>query len=474
MPSKTRSPFREESFLDWDVGKLLLHFSVPCVLSLLVGALYNIVDQIFVGQGIGYLGNAATNVVYPITVIGLGFAYLLGDGCAAFLSISLGKGEKDKGSKAVSLVLVSLFVISALIILFGFCFQDQLLTLFGATDSCIGYAREYYRIILSGMFFYIVSSGLNSVIRADGSPRYSMLSMIAGAVVNLILDPIAILAMNLGMAGAAWATIIGQFVSFCFSIIYLWRSKNFKIHLKTLFAFDSSIFFRVLSLGVSSFITQISIVLTCIVTNNVMIRYGASSEYGSDIPLAVMGIVMKVFSIVIAIVLGISIGGQPIIGYNYGARKYGRVLKTMKLVFLSCGIVGAVATILFEAIPQYLILIFGNGGEEYMKFSVLCFRIYLGAILLTCLQKSCCISLQSLGKPWKAILLSLIRDTITLLPAVLILPLFLGIEGALWSGPVSDILAILVTGIVVSRECHKIALLDKEQTEESKSALSRS
>jgi Na+-driven multidrug efflux pump len=187
-----------------------------------------------------------------------------------------------------------------------------------------------------------------------------------------------------------------------------------------------------------------------------------------------MGIVMKVFSIVIAIVLGISIGGQPIIGYNYGARKYGRVLKTMKLVFLSCGIVGAVATILFEAIPQYLILIFGNGGEEYMKFSVLCFRIYLGAILLTCLQKSCCISLQSLGKPWKAILLSLIRDTITLLPAVLILPLFLGIEGALWSGPVSDILAILVTGIVVSRECHKIALLDKEQTEESKSALSRS
>ena len=271
--AKTAEKFSEKSFAEWDVKKLLIHFSIPCILSLLVSALYNIVDQIFVGQGVGYLGNAATNVVYPITVIGLGFSLLLGDGCAAYLSISLGQGDKEKGNKAVALSLVSLFVISGLIMLFGYLFQDQILTLFGATESCMDLARTYYRIVLSGMAFYVVSSGFNSVIRADGSPRYSMISMVTGAILNVILDPVAIFALNLGIAGAAYATILGQFVSFVFSIVYLWHSKNFKLTLHS-FQFDSHVFFRMLTLGISSFITQISIVITCIVTNNIMTSYG--------------------------------------------------------------------------------------------------------------------------------------------------------------------------------------------------------
>jgi len=459
--TKAASKFNTNSFTEWKISKLLLHFSIPCVLSLLVGALYNIVDQIFVGQGVGYLGNAATNVVYPMTVIGLGFAYLLGDGCAAYLSISLGKGEKEKGSKAVANVLIILLIISALIMTIGFCFQDQLLYFFGATDTCLDYARTYFRIILSGMFFYILSSGLNSIIRADGSPSYAMISMVSGAVLNLIMDPIAIFGLNLGIAGAAYATILSQLVTFLISLIYLWHSKTFKLSLSS-FKFNPSILKDVVVLGVSSCITQLSIVITCVVTNHIMITYGANSEYGSDIPLAVMGIVMKVFSIVIAIILGISVGGQPIIGFNYGAKRYDRVLKTFKIIIISVGIVGLIATIVFEALPQYVILLFGVKGEEYTKFSILCFRIYLGGIFLTCLQKSSCIFLQALGKPVKAIILSLIRDTISLIPAVLILPLFLGIEGALWSGPFSDVIAGIVTFIIVVIECRHLSILAKE------------
>ncbi|MFA6755874.1 MAG: MATE family efflux transporter [Bacilli bacterium] len=445
------------------ISKLLLRFSIPCIMSLLVSALYNIVDQIFIGQGVGYLGNAATNVVFPITVIGLGFALLIGDGAAAKLSLCLGKGDKESGPKTIANSIILMLIISFLIMLFGYIFTDNLLYLFGATDNCIGYARDYYRIILAGMPFYMLSSGLASVIRADGSPRYSMILMVVGAIINIICDPIAIFVFNWGVVGVAYATILGQLVSFVLAIIYFWHTKTFKFN-KDCFKPHLSLLGSSLLLGISSFITQISIVLVAITTNNMIGKYGANSEYGVDIPLSVIGIVMKVFSIVVSIIVGISVGGQPIIGYNYGAKKYKRVLGTYKKVIISCGIVGLVATIIFEAFPQAIISIFGSESETYNKFATLCFRFYLSGICLTCLQKSSCIFLQAVGKPVKSILLSLSRDTLFLIPAVTILPIFYGIDGVMYSAPVADVLAIIVTSILIFIEYKKIhSLIKKEE-----------
>lgn len=445
------------------IGKLLLRFSIPCILSLLVSALYNIVDQIFIGQGVGYLGNAATNVVYPVTVIALGFSLLIGDGCAAKFSISLGKGDSETGKHAIGNSIISIALIGVLISIFGFMFADQILYFFGATENCFSYAREYLLVILLGIPFYMFTSGMNAVIRADGSPRYSMISMAIGAVLNLILDPIAIFWLHWGVAGAAVATVIGQAVSCIFTLAYFRHPKNFRLD-KGSYKPNFKLQGQVSLLGISSFITQISIVVVCAVTNNVMVQYGVQSEFGADIPLSVIGIVMKVFSIVVSIVVGIAVGGQPIAGFNYGAKKYDRVLKTYRLVIIASAAVGAVAMLLFELFPETIISLFGSEGETYTKFAVLCFRIYLGGILLGSIQKASCIFLQSIGKPIQATILSLSRDIIFLIPAVIILPMHYGIVGALWSAPLADVLAIILTVILVSIEYKKISAASKQPT----------
>lgn len=448
------------------IGKLLLKFSVPCIMSLLVSALYNIVDQIFIGQGVGYLGNAATNVVYPVTVIALGFSLLIGDGCAAKFSISLGKGDSETGKRAIGNSIISITVIGILISIIGFLFTDRILYFFGATENCIDYAREYLRVILLGIPFYMFTSGINAVIRADGSPRYSMISMVIGAVLNLILDPVAIFLLDWGVTGAAVATVIGQVVSCIFTLVYFRNPKNFRLN-KYSFKPNFKLLGRVSLLGISSFITQISIVVVCAVTNNVMVKYGVQSEFGADIPLSVIGIVMKVFSIVVSVVVGIAVGGQPIAGFNYGAKKYDRVLKTYRLVIIAAATVGAIAMLLFELFPKALISVFGSEGETYTKFAVLCFRIYLGGILPGSIQKASCIFLQSIGKPVKATLLSLSRDIIFLIPAVIILPMYYGIVGALWSAPLADILAIILTVILVSAEYKKLSDASKHTLDDT-------
>ena len=451
---------------DEKIGKLLLRFSVPCVLSLLVSALYNIVDQIFIGQGVGYLGNAATNVVYPVTVIALGFSLLVGDGCAAKFSISLGTGNVKSGSRAIGNSFVSIIIIGSVITIIGFLFTDEILYFFGATDNCIAYARDYMRIILIGIPFYMFTSGMNAVIRADGSPRYSMLSMVVGCLINIILDPIAIFVLHWSVAGAALATVVGQFVSCMFTLAYFRRPRSFHLD-REAFKPDLRLFGRVCSLGISSFITQISIVIVCAVTNNVMVKYGMMSEFGADIPLSVIGIVMKVYSIVVAVIVGIAVGGQPIAGFNYGAKQYDRVQKTYRFVVTACAIVGTIAMLIFELIPDRLISVFGSGSEEYTEFAVLCFRIYLGGILLGSIQKASCIFLQSIGKPIKATLLSLSRDIFFLIPATLILPVYYGIVGALWSAPLSDGLSIIITVILVSVEYKKMTVtVNKSKNEQ--------
>lgn len=431
------------------ISKLLFQFSIPCILSLLISSLYNIVDQIFVGNSsIGYLGNAATTVVYPITIIAVAFAWCFGDGTAAYLSLCQGRNDTENSHKSIGNSILITFIISIIFVILGYLIMDKLLYIFGASKVTIGLARDYFKIILIGMPFYMLANAVNSVIRADGAPKFSMASTLSGAIVNIILDPIFIFGLNLGIKGAAWATIIGQFVSFIVSFIYFFRSKTFKLKRES-FKINLNVFSNVIKLGISTFITQMSIVVISLVCNITLAKYGAISKYGADIPIATIGICMKVFSIVINIVVGIILGAQPILGYNYGAKKYDRVKDTFKLVLKSSIVVGLIATLIFELCPEIVIKMFGSSNKLYMEFAIKTFKIFLMLVLCTCLIKMFSIFLQAVGEPLKAAVVSLARDIILFVPLVIILPRFMGVEGTLWAAPAADLLGMLVSGILL-------------------------
>nr|WP_297708472.1 MATE family efflux transporter [uncultured Butyrivibrio sp.] len=420
------------------IGKLLLKFSIPCIMSLLVSALYNIVDQIFIGRGVGYLGNGATNVVFPITVISLAVALMLGDGCAAFLSLCQGKKDLKSANKSVGNA-VSLLVLSGLVMTALFAiFKVQILNAFGATENNFAYANEYFNFIIIGIPFFVVGNGLNSIIRADGSPKFAMITTLVGCIINVILDPVAIFGLGWGMMGAALATITGQIVTAVCGIIYLTRAKAFKLDKKS-FLLDGNIIRKFLPLGISSFLTQISIVVIMGVMNNVLVTYGARSKYGADIPLTVVGIVMKVFQIVVSVCIGIAAGSQPIIGYNYGAGEYKRVKELFGAIIKAEAVVGIVAMVLFEVFPLQITSIFGSEDGLYNEFAVMAFRVFLSMIVLTCIQKAASVFLQALGKPVMAMGLSLLRDFVLSVPFAIILPIFFGVEGALYSAPIADL-----------------------------------
>lgn len=446
------------------IGKLLLNFSIPCIISMLVGALYNIVDQIFIGNGVGYLGNAATNVVYPFTVIALALALLIGDGASAIFSLYLGKKDNESANKGVGNSLVLMVIISIIVTLFGFLFQEQILKVFGVTSGTYSYAKDYYQVILIGIPFYILTSGLNGIVRADGAPKFAMFATLLGAILNIILDPIAIFVFHLGVKGAAIATIFGQIMSCIVTLLYFIKPKKVKLT-RDSFKLDKGICKKITMLGVSSFITQISIVIVIAVANNMIVKYGALSKFGSDIPLSVVGIVMKVFAIVIAIVIGITIGSQPIIGYNFGAGKIDRVKKTFKLILITNTIIGIIAFILFQVFPQYIINIFGSESNLYNEYALLCFRIYLAGIIFTCITKCCSIYLQSIGKPIKSMILSLSRDIVIFIPALIILAHYYGVVGMLWSSLIADVVSFLLA-IIVLRNHNKSEQEEKVASEE--------
>lgn len=436
------------------IGKLLVHFAVPCVLSMLVSALYNIVDQIFIGWGVGYLGNAATNVVYPFTVLALAVALMIGDGSAALFSLSQGAGDHETARRSVGSGIVLALIASVVLTAAGLLLRDPLLHLFGVTDSCYNDAVEYMTVITAGIPFYIFTSAMNGVIRADGSPRYAMISTVVGAVLNLIFDPVAIFALNMGVRGAALATIIGQIVTCILSALYFRKPKAFALDRRS-FVLSGKISGRVLQLGVTSLVIQVAIVIVMSVANNMVGRYGPESVYGADIPLSVVGIVMKVFGIVIAFAVGIAVGGQPIVGYNYGAGNFSRVQETAKKILLADVVVGMIALLLFELCPQVIVRLFGSESDLYSQYANLCFRIFLSGIVLTCVQKAGSIFLQSIGKPVQSTLLSLSRDVIFFVPGLLLTPAF-GVEGMLWAAPVADVLAFAVTVLLVGRELKKM------------------
>lgn len=442
MEQKSNNYLAEEK-----IGKLMLQFSIPCIMSLLVSSLYNIVDQIFIGQGVGYLGNGATNVVFPVTVIALAFALMIGDGCAAYLSICQGKRDKENAHKSVGNAIVLVIGLGIIFTLVMALLRTQFLKAFGATENNMGYAQEYFKYIIIGIPFFMFTNAMNSIIRADGDPKFAMISTLIGAIINVILDPIAIFVLKWGMMGAALATIAGQIVSAVLAVYYLCHTKTFLLK-KSSFSVNLNIIKKILPLGSSSFLTQVSIVIIMAAMNNMLVIYGASSKYGADIPLTVVGIVMKVFQIVISIVVGIAAGSQPIIGFNYGAGRNERVKKLFQTMMIAEAIVGAAAMFAFEVFPLQIIHIFGSEDGLYNEFAILAFRIYLSTIILCCLQKATSIFLQALGKPLFSTGLSLLRDFILSVPLVLLLPRSFGVMGTLYSAPIADIISFIIVVIL--------------------------
>lgn len=435
------------------ISKLMFKFSVPCILSLLIGALYNIVDQIFIGNSeLSTLGNAATGAVFPIFIVAQAFAWCFGDGCAAYLNICQGKKDTASAHKAIGTgITVTLFFAFVLMAIF-YPLKMHLLPVFGASENSLKMAVEYFDIILAFFPAYMLSNMINSVVRSDGSPTWAMIAMLIGAATNLILDPIFIFGFHWGMKGAAFATVIGQVISFVLSALYLFKTKTFKLSSKS-FIPDFKAFSGAMKLGISTFVTQMTILVISVTCNIFLSKYGALSVYGVDIPIAVIGIESKVFTVVINIVVGIILGCQPIIGYNMGAQKYDRVKKLYFSILFCTLAVGVMSTVLFEFFPDKVVGLFGTptnipNPDDYWIFAEKLFRIFLSLITFTCVVKMSSIFFQAVGKPVYAIVTSIIRDIIFFVPLVIILPKFFGIEGILYAAPISDIVAMAVTVVL--------------------------
>ena len=425
------------------ISSLIRKFSIPCIISMVVNALYNIVDQIFIGRGVGYLGNGATNVVFPLTIIGLAISLMCGDGTSAYLSLKLGEKKKEEAAKGVANGIILACILSVLFCTITLIFLPQLLNLFGCTDNLRELSLAYGGIISMGLPFTMVATTLNSIIRSDGSPKYSMTTMIAGAVLNIILDPIFIFKFNMGVQGAAIATVISQILNFVLNVLYIRKFKSIRISKKSL-ALNFNIIKKIMALGISSFITQMSYVCVMSVINNLLGKYGADTKYGSEIPITVVGIVMKINQILTSVILGIAVGAQPIFGYNYGAKKLDRVKTALKYVIGSSVCISTLAFILFQTIPDKLISIFGSGDDNYIEFACIAFRTYLLLCICNGVQIPSGIFFQAIGKSSKSALLSLSRQIILLIPSMLILGGIFGLTGVLAAGPVADGIAFIL------------------------------
>ena len=433
------------------ISKLLLKFSLPCVFGLLITAFYNIVDQIFIGNSeLGYFGNAATGVSFPVICIANAFAWCIGDGAASFLSICAGRGDGDRAHKCVGTGLTVAVMIGVVLGIVGFVWARPLMALFGASNQTLDMATEYFRIVVAFFPIYLLMNVMNSMIRADGSPSWAMVAMLTGAVVNIALDPLFIFVLKWGIAGAAWATVIGQSMSFMVCLCYLRKPKTFHLSRRS-FILHKQVLAKMIALGGSTFFTQISIVVLSLVSNITLAKYGALSKYGPDIPLSVFSIQTKVYTVVCNIVVGIVLGGQPLFGYNYGAGKLDRVRQAYRQVLCASLIVGFSAVLIFELCPQVIINIFGTGNALYQEFAVRSFRIYLSLTMVTCLVKLTSIFFQAIGKPTYAMTTSLIRDIVCFTPLALLLPKMLeqsnpgsGINGILYAAPISDVIALIV------------------------------
>lgn len=433
------------------IGKLLRGFAIPGIISMVINSLYNMVDQVFIGQGVGMLGNGATNIIAPISTFAIAIASLFGDGLATYFSLQLGKGEPEKASKAVGNSVISGTVASVLLTVLVLVFLNPLCRLFGATENIMPYALEYGRIIACGFPFVIVAVIINGVIRADGSPKFSMVSMMMGSILNVFLDPLFIFVFDMGVAGAALATIISQLLNLVLNVAYLFRFKNIKLN-RTSFRFQFSFAGMLASLGIASCLNTMTSTIIAVVSNNMLTHYGALSVYGEDIPITVFGLCMKVSMLFFSVAMGISSASRPILGFNYGAEKFDRVKKTFRLTLISATIVMAVAWVVYMAFPLQLIRIFGTESALYEEFAVKCFRIYLLTNFLGGMQLCAGTLFQAIGHPAKATVVSLAKQVIFYIPAMLILAKIFGLIGILWAGPVAEVLAFFLAAVLTVRE----------------------
>ena len=441
------------------LGVLMGKYAIPCIISLLVAALYNIVDQIFIANAtyLGSYGNAANTVVYPLTVVALAIAVMIGDGCCAFVSISMGSKNEENASKSIGSSVILCVAASLILTTVYLIFQDSILSAFGGrvNEETFHHSKEYFTYITLGIPFYMFGQAMNPVIRSDGNPKFAMVSTLVGAVANIILDPIFIFGFKWGMMGAALATVIGQVLTAVLAVWYLGHMKTIKLS-KSSFHIHLEVAKRYLPLGLCSFLSQISLVAAMAAINNMIRQYGAldpifgQAEY-AQIPMAVVGIVMKFFQIVISIVVGMAAGCIPVVGYNIGAGRKDRVRQMFTYLLTAEALVGVVAFLIVEFCPQQLIQIFGAANESvyYTEFAVKAFRTYLCMVIFACVNKAAFIYLQSLGKALASTVLSMVREVVFGVGFALVLPRFFGLDGVLYSMPVSDILTFVMSAVVI-------------------------
>ena len=448
-----------------NINKLLISFAIPCVISMLINSVYNIVDQIFIGKGVGTLGNAATNVIFPLVIIFNAVAGLIGNGAAANLSLKLGEGKKEEGGKIVGSAVTVSIIFSIILSVIAYFFLPKLVYMFGCTKNVYQYAVDYGKIIILGAPFMIIYSALSQLIRADGSPKYSMVLLVVGTILNIILDPIFIFTFNMGVKGGAIATVIGQIVSFVMAILYLKKVKSVKLE-KESFKVDNSIT-RTLGLGLSSFITQSTVLALFVFMNNMMTKYGALTKYGADIPLSVYGVISKINSLYISTILGISIGAQPIIGFNYGAGNYERVKETLRKVLTINLVVGLIFNIIFYLFPKEIVSIFITNSDPnyklFLEFAVIICHSFLLVMGLNFLEMTTSITVQSLGNVKKATMVSFIRQIILFIPIACFMAIYLhkGIYGVLNAGPIADAITFFIALVIFYSEYRKLSIKEK-------------
>lgn len=449
------------------ISKLLLTFSIPCVISMLINSVYNIVDQIFIGKGVGTLGNAATNVIFPLVIMFNAIAGLIGNGAAANLSLKLGEGDKKSAAKSIGSSITLTLIVSLVVSIIAYIMIPKLVYFFGCTGSVYKYAVDYGRIVIIGAPFMIMYSSMSSIIRADGSPAYSMVMLVVGAIINIILDPIFIFIFRLGVSGGAIATVIGQVVSFIIAFAYFFKVKSVTLK-KKYFKIDKDIL-RVLSLGLSSFITQMTILVLFVFMNNMMTKLGAVTKFGSDIPLSVYGIISKINSLYISTVLGISIGAQPIIGFNYGAGNEERVKETIRKVLIINFIVGIIFNIIFILFPRELASVFISSTdpsyELFMEFAELMCHSFLLVICLNALEMTTSIVIQSVGNVFKSTAVSFIRQIILLIPISLVLAFGFnkGLYGVMYAGCIADAICFVITSFILLSEYKKLGIKESKK-----------
>lgn len=436
------------------IGKLLLLFSIPSVISMVLNALYNMVDQIFIGQSVGYLGNGATNVIFPLTQLAVAFGLLFGDGTASYIGLKLGQGDRENASRGMAAGTAGLLLSGLVLFILYNAFLEPLCWLFGATDATFPYAMEYGRTISLGIIFCVFASGSMSMIRADGSPGFAMAGMVTGCVINLIGDPVAIFVLHMGVRGAALATILGQFVNALMNLWYLSRCRSVTVCRQNLLSAPSHIL-SVAKMGLASFITQLAIVIVVAAQNNLLVSYGAKSKYGAEIPMSALGVTMKVFTILQFAVTGLAAGAQPIFSYNFGSGRADRVKSALRTVLVITTVFLLMATALFQTSPMSVVGIFGASDALYNEFSVKCLQIFLALLVCDGLQMVASSFLQSVGCPVQASVLVMFRQIILFIPAMLFLGSRLGVEGILWAGPAAGLFTGILSGILLMRFWHR-------------------